>query len=76
MENTKSKAKSKTSEKAKKTTVATKTGRTANATSAKSGNREDEIRKKAQQIYTERIARGESGTAENDWLQAERMLKG
>lgn len=76
MENTKSKTKSKTSEKAKKATVSSKAGRTAKATSAKSGNSEDEIRKKAQQIYTERIARGEYGTAENDWLQAERMLKG
>ncbi len=37
---------------------------------------EDEIRKKAEEIYRERIARGEYGTAEDDWTKAENILKG
>lgn len=37
---------------------------------------EDEIRKKAEEIYHERIARGEYGTAEDDWHKAEKILKG
>jgi hypothetical protein len=36
---------------------------------------EDEIRKKAEEIYHERIARGEYGTAEDDWQKAEKILK-
>lgn len=37
---------------------------------------EDEIRKKAEEIYRERIAKGEYGTAEDDWQKAEKILKG
>lgn len=37
---------------------------------------EEQIRKKAEEIYQERIARGEWGTAEDDWHKAERLLKG
>jgi hypothetical protein len=36
---------------------------------------EDEIREKAAEIYHQRIDRGENGTAENDWLEAEAYLK-
>lgn len=36
---------------------------------------EDEIRIKAKEIYHDRIARGEDGTAESDWLNAEEYLK-
>jgi len=36
---------------------------------------EEEIREKAKEIYHQRIARGEEGTAENDWLKAEEYLK-
>ncbi len=36
----------------------------------------EEIRKKAGEIYLDRISRGESGNAEDDWLKAEEMLKG
>jgi len=36
---------------------------------------EDEIREKAQEIYYERIARGEYGTAEGDWHVAEELLR-
>jgi hypothetical protein len=37
---------------------------------------EEQIRKKAEEIYYDRIARGEYGTAEDDWHKAERILKG
>lgn len=33
------------------------------------------IRKKAEEIYHARIARGEHGTAEGDWHHAEHLLK-
>jgi hypothetical protein len=37
---------------------------------------EEEIREKAREIYYERIARGEHGTPEGDWREAEDLLKG
>lgn len=37
---------------------------------------EDAIREKAREIYFERIARGEHGTAEDDWREAEELLMG
>ena len=37
---------------------------------------EEEIREKAREIYYERIARGEHGTPESDWHEAEELLKG
>jgi hypothetical protein len=37
---------------------------------------EEEIREKAMEIYYERIARGEHGTPEGDWHEAEEILKG
>jgi hypothetical protein len=37
---------------------------------------EDEIREKAREIYYERIARGEHGTPEDDWREAEELLMG
>jgi hypothetical protein len=36
---------------------------------------EDAIRMRAQEIYIERISRGEHGTAEEDWLNAEKQLR-
>jgi hypothetical protein len=36
---------------------------------------EEEIRDKAMEIYQQRINRGEHGTAENDWLEAEKSLR-
>lgn len=44
-------------------------------TTGKSGPSEEEIRKKAKEIYHERIARGEHGTALDDWLKAEELLR-
>jgi hypothetical protein len=32
---------------------------------------EQHIREKAEEIYFQRVERGEHGTAENDWLEAE-----
>jgi hypothetical protein len=37
---------------------------------------EDEIRAKANELFNDRIARGEDGSAEDDWLRAERLLRG
>lgn len=36
---------------------------------------ESEIREKANDIYLQRIERGEDGSAENDWIEAEKYLK-
>ena len=41
----------------------------------KQGPTEEEIRDKAMEIYQQRINRGEHGTAENDWLEAEKLLR-
>jgi hypothetical protein len=43
-------------------------------TSDKSRISLDEIREKANEIYLQRIERGEDGTAENDWIEAEKLL--
>jgi hypothetical protein len=39
-----------------------------------SGPTEEEIREKANELYLQRIERGEDGTAENDWAEAERYF--
>ena len=36
---------------------------------------EEKIRDKAKEIYKERIERGEQGTAVDDWLKAEELMK-
>ncbi len=36
----------------------------------------EEIRKKAEEIYIDRVSRGEHGSAEDDWIKAEELLKG
>jgi hypothetical protein len=35
---------------------------------------EEDIREKANEIYLQRIERGEDGTAEEDWNEAEKLL--
>ena len=71
----------------KKTTKGTAVGRPKKAAgsgkpsaekkvTAKSAPTEDQIRKKAEEIYHERIARGIYGTPEDDWHKAEQLLKG
>jgi len=42
---------------------------------AKKGVDVEAIRKKAEEVYHARIARGEHGTAEGDWHHAEKLLK-
>ncbi len=54
--------------------MATKT-KTATATATKKRVTENDIRKKAQKIYEERIKKGIPGDAESDWVKAEKELK-
>lgn len=77
MDNSKSKSKVKATTKSKKSgsVSSSKTGKTRNVSSVKPNPGEDEIRIKAQAIYNERISRGEQGTAEDDWIKAESLLK-
>jgi hypothetical protein len=65
----------KTINKLKKTSEDGKAVKTKKVTAVKSGPDEEEIRAKAKEIYHERIARGEHGTAEDDWLKAEKLLR-
>jgi hypothetical protein len=74
MEKTQSKSKAKTTVKAKKPASA-KAGTTEKARISKSILTDDNIRAKAQEIYNNRISKGESGTPEEDWLKAEQQLK-
>ena len=69
-------SKSKTASKPKKTPEAVKTVAKKKVTAGKYIPSEEEIREKAREIYYERIARGEHGTAESDWREAEELLKG
>jgi hypothetical protein len=68
--------KAKTVSKPTKTSNAGKTTKNKNVTAAKYVPGENEIREKAREIYYERIARGEHGTPEGDWHEAEELLKG
>jgi hypothetical protein len=45
-------------------------------TAGKSIPSEEEIREKAKEIYYQRTARGEYGTALDDWHKAEELLRG
>ncbi len=58
-----------------KTAGKTKTSATGKATSPKMTVTEEAIRKKAEEIYFERIALGTPGTAEEDWAKAEQFFK-
>jgi hypothetical protein len=69
--------KAKTISKPKKTSTAAKTTTTKKkAAPEKYVPTEDEIREKAREIYYERISRGEHGTPEADWREAEELLRG
>jgi hypothetical protein len=61
---------------AEKTTVkaAAKTTKTTKTT-AKKAVTEADIRAKAEEIYQARIAAGQEGTSDGDWLAAEKALK-
>jgi hypothetical protein len=68
--------KAKTVSKPKKTSAPAKTVRKKKEVTSKYVPTEDEIREKAREIYYERIAKGEHGTPEDDWREAEELLKG
>ena len=72
MKTTKSNAVSKP----KKTSDAGKAIKKKKITTGKYVVSEEKIREKAMEIYYERIARGEHGTPEGDWHEAEEILKG
>jgi len=72
----KAKGKAKTTGMSKKTVVTAAAAKKTKKPTTKSIPDENEIRLKAQEIYHERIFRGENGTAEDDWMKAERLLKG
>jgi hypothetical protein len=69
-------SKEKSAAKPKKTPVTKKTVKSKKASAGKSSPTEEEIREKAREIYYERIARGEHGSAESDWREAEEILRG
>jgi intergrase/recombinase len=62
--------------KTQKTSDAGKTIKKRKVTTGKYVPSEEEIREKAREIYYERISRGEHGTPEGDWREAEELLKG
>jgi hypothetical protein len=62
--------------KPKKAADAGKTLKKKQVTTGKNIPTEDQIREKAREIYYERISRGEHGTPEADWREAEELLKG
>jgi hypothetical protein len=68
-------SKSKTVSKPKKVSGVSKTVKGKKTSGRKSVPDEEAIRKKANEIYMERIALGEQGTAEDDWQKAEEILK-
>lgn len=57
------------------TATSVKTVRTRKVTAKKAEPTEEEVRKKALEIYYERISRGEHGTPEEDWFKAVEALK-
>jgi hypothetical protein len=73
MKTTKAKAPAKPGRPSVASTRAVKSKRVA---AVKSQPSEDDIRAKAKEIYNERIARGEHGTAEDDWHKAVKLLSG
>lgn len=59
----------------KKTTEKPAAAKTAKTTKAKPAITEEDIRKKAEEIYNARMVSGEAGTPESDWMNAEKALK-
>jgi hypothetical protein len=66
---------SKAASKPKKTTEGKKPAKNVKVTVRGYIPSEEEIRNKAEEIYNNRIAAGEQGTATGDWLKAEEYLK-
>ncbi len=61
--------------KAKKATPTAKAPVAKKTASAKIAVDNELVRKKAEEIYRARVARGEHGTADGDWHLAEKLLK-
>jgi hypothetical protein len=59
----------------KKVTEKPAAAKTTKTTTAKPAITEADIRKKAEEIYNARVAAGEPGNHESDWLNAEKALK-
>lgn len=55
-------------------TLTKKTSGTSNKTSQKNKPTEEQIRRKAQEIYYQRQNKGEYGTEIDDWQKAEQIL--
>lgn len=68
-------SKEKTISKPKKTIEARKATENKKVTTSKSGPSEDAIREKAKEVYQNRIDNEVYGTAENDWIKAEKLLR-
>jgi hypothetical protein len=75
MATSKEKSKAKTTRAPKESSSTSKIVETRRVKTVKSIPGVDEIRLKAQEIYNDRLVRGEQGTAEDDWLKAEKLLK-
>ncbi len=71
----KGKVKTQASGKSRKSGPEVKTRKVTRAAGKETSPSEEEIRLKAEEIYYERIARGEHGTPESDWLEAEKLLR-
>ena len=61
--------------KARKIVPVAKAGAVKKTSTAKKAVDNEAIRKKADEIYHARVARGEHGSAEGDWHLAEKLLK-
>ncbi len=71
MANTKSKS---TAKRAKETATKNNPVNSASTTIEKPRPTEEQIRRKAQELYYQRLSRGEYGTAIDDWQKAEQLL--
>jgi hypothetical protein len=69
------KAEVKKSSKPKGTTKSIKTVKSKKVTADKSAVSDEEIGRKAYEIYLDRTSRGESGNASDDWNNAVNILK-
>ena len=67
-------SKAKAISKPKETSKVGRAVKSKKVTTSKSIPGEEEIRKKADEIYHQRIARGEHGTALDDWNKAKKLL--
>jgi hypothetical protein len=75
MATSRSKSTAKTTGKAKRTNSSSKSVKSKTVKAGTQVPTEDDIRAKAKDIYNERIIRGQHGTADEDWHEAERLLR-